>query len=83
MLTIRFFWRGLKNNKSYDIVIIQKYRSRKSIFLEKIGPLSKIDKRNNIKILLLNKKRLQYWLANGAIPSKSVYLFIRKFKILY
>jgi ribosomal protein S16 len=80
MITIRFFWRGEKNNKLYDIVIIQKYRSRKSIFLEKIG--SFFGNKKNIKILLLNKKRLQYWLVNGAIPSKSVYHFIRKFKIL-
>lgn len=80
MLTIRFFWRGKKTSKLYDIVIIQKYRSRKSIFLEKIGSLSTVEKTS--KILLLNKKRLQYRLVNGAIPSKSVYNFIRKFKIL-
>lgn len=77
--------RGLKNNKQFSIVVVNKKSSHKFV-LETIGYLNvSTFKFNNekAKCFSVDVDRLNFWLARGASLTSKLTNLLKLFKIVY
>lgn len=77
MLVIRLQRGGKKNQPFFRIVITEKTTPVKGKFLEKLGFFNPLNKE-----VLINEKRIKYWISKGAKISDSVYNILINKKIL-
>ena len=73
---IRLSRAGRKGKHFYHVVVADIRSKRDGKFIEKLGfydPLASSDSENRFKI---NQERAEYWLANGAVPSERVAIFL-------
>lgn len=78
MFIIRLKKIALKNNLSYNIVIIKPHKSAKSNnFLEKIGYYKPLIDRWSNKYTFIDRNRLTFWLNRGVCLDKSVFILIK------
>jgi small subunit ribosomal protein S16 len=66
---------GAKKQSSYRIVVIERERARDGRFVEILGHYNP---RRTPPELVLNRERLDYWVAKGAQPSETVRSFLKK-----
>lgn len=76
MLKIRLTRRGKKKQPIYRIVVAEHTRPVKGKFIEILGFYNP-----RTKEIGLNKEKIEKWLGNGAQPSDSVAMILRKEKI--
>lgn len=69
---------GGKNNPSFRIVVADARSPRDGRFIERIGEYDPVRGWSKCRI---DADRLNYWLRNGAQPSRTVSDIIRKLKI--
>lgn len=73
-VTIRMSRQGAKGNPFYKIVVADKSFARDGKFIEKLGTYDP-----NVKEgLVLNNKRVDYWLSVGARPTQTVASLIKR-----
>ncbi|MBU4369901.1 30S ribosomal protein S16 [Patescibacteria group bacterium] len=73
MLTIKFSRRGKKNQPFFRIVVLEKSKDPVGDFLEDLGFLNPLTKKNSLKV-----DRIKYWISQGAQPSGSVHNLLVK-----
>ena len=66
---------GAKNTPVFRIVVADSRSPRDGKFIEELGTYQPLQKGNNFNI---NLERAQYWVSKGALPSETVYSFIKK-----
>ena len=72
MLSIRLKRIGRKKHPFYNIIISEKLTYIKGKYIEKLGYFDPIAKKKSINI-----ERINYWLKNGAILSKTMQSIIK------
>ena len=77
MLTIRLARAGAKNRAFFHITVADSRKPRDGRFIEKVGYFNPISKGKEIR-LEINQERLDYWLSEGAQPSKRVLSLLRE-----
>jgi len=70
---IRLQNHGCQNHPYWWIVIMGHYRNPRGRFVEHVGYWIPMKRKTVQRSVILNKPRIQYWLAMGAQPSKSVH----------
>ncbi len=78
MLKIRLARGGRKKVPFYRIVATNSTSPRDSKFLEKLGTYNPLANDTDEKKLVINKERVEHWLAVGAKPTERVALFLNK-----
>jgi small subunit ribosomal protein S16 len=68
MLRIRLSRVGKKNNAQFRITVADGHRAPSGKFIEILGHYNP-----HTKEKVLNKERIEYWIARGAQPSATVY----------
>ncbi len=66
MVKIRLKRMGKRKQPYYRLVVIDSRRSRDGKYIESVGHYNPRDKK-----LIINKERVEYWLAKGAQPSNT------------
>ncbi|QJC31825.1 30S ribosomal protein S16 [Enterobacteriaceae endosymbiont of Donacia tomentosa] len=75
MVKIRLARKGIKKKPFYHIVVTDSRNSRDGRFIERLGYFDPIFKeKTKIKI---NKERVNFWLAKGALISKRVNFLLK------
>jgi small subunit ribosomal protein S16 len=67
---------GAKKRPFYRVVIADSRAPRDGKFIEKVGTFNPLVSKDNESRLVIQKERVEYWLANGAVPSEKVALLI-------
>ena len=75
---IRLARGGAKKKPYYRIVVANALKARDGDFLEKVGTYSPMLGPDDPNRLALKIERIEYWLANGAIPTDRVVSFLQK-----
>lgn len=75
MVRIRMRRVGARRQPYYRIVVADQRKSRNGRFIEEIGHY---DPRTEPETVKYDKERVVYWLSNGAQPSDSVKLFLKR-----
>ncbi len=65
---------GAKKQSSYRIVVIEREKARDGRFVEILGHYNA---RRTPPELVLDRERLDYWVARGAQPSETVRSFLK------
>ena len=76
MIKIRLARGGRKNVPFYRIVATNSTSPRDSKFLEKLGTYNPLANDADEKKIVINKDRIEHWLAVGATPSERVAKFL-------
>jgi len=76
MLKIKLSRTGKKGFATYKIIVNEAKSKRDGRYLELLGFY---DPNTNPKTIKLNKKRLQFWLSQGAQPTDTVRRLIKKY----
>ncbi|KIL70940.1 hypothetical protein M378DRAFT_183489 [Amanita muscaria Koide BX008] len=72
-IRLRFAVQGLRNNRSFQLVAIDKRRRRDGKPAELLGVYQPhLNPGENKKVVEWSVDRIRYWLDVGAVPSKSV-----------
>ena len=77
MLTIRLARSGAKKRPFFHITVADSRKPRDGRFIEKVGYFNPISKGKEIR-LEVNQERLNYWLSEGAQPSKRVLSLLKE-----
>lgn len=75
MVRIRMRRVGARRQPYYRIVVADQRKSRNGRFIEEIGHY---DPRTEPETVKYDRERVVYWLSNGAQPSDSVQLFLKR-----
>lgn len=81
MVRIRLTRIGRKNRPYYRIAVFDARTKRDGKYLENIGTYDPLAK-EAAKRFQIKKDRLKYWLSQGARPTDSVRLHLKKTKLL-
>lgn len=76
MLKIRLSRGGRKNSPFYRIVVTNHTSPRDSKFLEKLGTYNPLLENNKENRVVIDKERVEHWLAVGAQPTERVAPFL-------
>ncbi len=74
MVTIRLTRMGRKKTPRYRLVVLDHEKKRDTACIEEVGFYNP----QNKKETLLKRDRIQYWISQGAKPSKTVAFLIKK-----
>jgi small subunit ribosomal protein S16 len=69
---------GRRNLPYYRIVVADKRYPRDGRYIEALGTYNPLLANDDEKRVVLNKERIQHWLAQGALPSDRVARFMAK-----
>ncbi|MGE4357929.1 MAG: 30S ribosomal protein S16 [Candidatus Omnitrophota bacterium] len=78
-LRIRMVRLGTKHKPHYKIVVASQHKARNSNFIEQLGFYNP---NTEPSLFNINRKRMDYWLKNGARPTDSVKALLKKEKII-
>ncbi|CAL4043107.1 30S ribosomal protein S16 [Buchnera aphidicola (Takecallis arundicolens)] len=76
MIKIRLSLQGTKKKPFYNIIVADSRSPRDGKFIEQLGFLNP-NKSCKIQNMHLNIPRIQYWIKNGAIPTKKIKQLIK------
>lgn len=77
-LAMRLSRGGRKHRPFYRIVVADKRMPRDGRYIERLGTYNPLLANDDEQRVVLNKERIEYWLGQGAVPSKRVQLFLAK-----
>ncbi|GAB4391252.1 MAG: hypothetical protein Tsb005_00280 [Gammaproteobacteria bacterium] len=77
MVVIRLSRMGAKKRPFYRIVVADRRNPRDGRYIEQIGYFNPIARGNEIR-LHIEQERVQYWVGNGAQPSKRVQFLVKQ-----
>lgn len=77
-LVMRMTRGGRRNLPYYRIVVADKRFPRDGRYLETLGTYNPLLANDDEKRVVLNKERIEHWIAQGAIPSDRVARFMAK-----
>lgn len=75
---IRLARGGAKKRPYYRIVVADARAPRDGAFIEKVGTYNPLLAGDNESRVSLKKERVEHWLAQGALPTDRVAVFIAK-----
>ena len=75
MLAIRLTRKGAKKQPIYRVIVTEKETKRDGRFVEIVGHYNPC--RQPVEIVL-NRERIDYWIARGAKPSETVRSLLRR-----
>lgn len=76
MIKIRLSLQGTKKKPFYNIIVADSKSPRDGKFIEQLGFFDP-NKAHIIQNMNLNIPRVQYWMKNGAIPTKRIKKLIK------
>ena len=79
VVKIRLTRIGKKKKPFYRIIISNSLSPRDGRFIEKIGTYNPIIKKKNHQKLIINLKKVLYWLNEGAMPSNKIIYFLKNY----
>lgn len=77
-LALRLSRGGRKKLPHYAIVVADKRYPRDGRFIEKVGTYNPLLGKDDAKRVQFNEERVKHWLAQGALPSDRVAVFLGK-----
>ena len=77
-LKIRLARGGAKKRPFYRIVVAESRFSRDGRFVERIGSYDPMLGRDDPKRVLIDLERARHWLAQGALPTERVQIFLAR-----
>ena len=81
-LKIRLARGGSKKRPFYSVVVADVRSPRDGRFIEKLGTFNPLLAKDNEQRVVLDKERVEHWLANGAKPTDRVLRFLDEMGIL-
>ncbi|WP_343128066.1 30S ribosomal protein S16 [Buchnera aphidicola (Takecallis taiwana)] len=76
MVKIRLSLQGTKKKPFYKIIVADSRSPRDGKFIEQLGFFHP----NTTQKISLNMKRIEYWIKNGALPTKKIKKLIKIIK---
>jgi len=81
-LKIRLARGGSKKRPFYSVVVADVRSPRDGRFIEKLGTFNPLLAKDNEQRVVLDKERVEHWLANGAKPTDRVLRFLDEMGLL-